>query len=228
MSGNNQMNYSEALSFVFEDEEWLKKMAIGGFIALVSFYAGLVFIFGFFLVGYYIGVMRLVMAGDENPLPDWSDTSKLFVDGLLGAIISLVYVIICGGLCALFIVNLANSPYTSDAEMVVGCVVAGFATFFALTFFINYGLMQFALTESFSAAFSFPDMLRFFRNNLGDFIAITIFSLILNLMLLCAGLAILSPFTNFWGMVVQAHLFGQCARQSRPVSEVMQTASPAL
>lgn len=221
------MNYSEALSFAFEDEEWLKKMAIGGFIAMISFYAGLFFIFGFFLIGYYVGVMRHVMAGADKALPDWSDTSKLFVDGLLGAVISLTYLVIIGGLCALFVVNLAHSPDTSQTEMVFGCLSISLTTFFALAFFINYGLMQFALTDSFSAAFNLGGMLRFLKPNLGDFIAITVFSLILNLILLCAGLGILSPFTNFWGLVVQAHLFGQCARPSKVSPSAVQQASTA-
>ncbi|MCH7680508.1 DUF4013 domain-containing protein [candidate division KSB1 bacterium] len=77
------MNYSEALSFTFQDKEWLKKIGLGGFFALISFYAGLFFIFGFFLVGYYIGVLRNVMNDEESPLPDWSNMSKIFVDGLM-------------------------------------------------------------------------------------------------------------------------------------------------
>ena len=46
------MNYSEALSFTLKDKEWLKKIGLGGFFALIGFYAVLVFFFGFFLVGY--------------------------------------------------------------------------------------------------------------------------------------------------------------------------------
>ena len=40
------MNYSEALAFTFRDTDWLKKIAIGGLIAFISFYLGLFFLFG--------------------------------------------------------------------------------------------------------------------------------------------------------------------------------------
>ena len=205
------MNYSEALSFTFQDKEWLKKVGIGGFFALISFYAGLFFIFGFFLVGYYIGVLRNVMNGEESPLPDWSNMSKIFVDGIMGTIIILIYFIIIGGLCAILITNVATDPYIQDYELAISCVLTSLLTLFALGFFINYGLIQYAATENFGSAFSLSGIFTLVKNDLGNFLAIMIFSSILNAILFLAGLGILSPFTNFWGLVVQAHLFGQCA-----------------
>jgi len=76
----------------------------------------------------------------------------------------------------------------------------------------NYGLIQFAATENFGSAFSLSGIFTLIKNDLGNFLAIMIFSSILNAILFLAGLGILSPFTNFWGLVVQAHLFGQCAK----------------
>lgn len=218
------MNYSEALSFTFRDSEWIKKIAIGGFIAFISFYAGLVFIFGYFLVGYYVGVIRNVMKQEEIPLPDWSNLSKIFVDGILGSIIMFVYFLIIGGICALAIVHFATNPYMAEFEMVIGIVSVSIITLIALAIFINFGLLQFAATENFGSAFNLAEMMQFFKHNLGNFLAITVFSLILNGILLCAGLGILSPFTNFWGIIVQAHLFGQCARESQPASPAVQSA----
>ena len=217
------MNYSEALSFTFQDEEWLKKIAIGGLIAFVSFYVGLFFIFGFFLVGYYLGVLRNVMRGDEKPLPDWGDMGKIFVDGMLGAIIALFYFIIIGGLCAILIVNVAND-FMPDYEKAFLIVFISLGTLLAMAFFINFGLIQFAATENFGAAFSLSAMIKLLRGNLGNFLAIVVFSLILNGILFLAGLGILSPFTNQWGMVVQAHLFGQCAREAYAEMMAVQSA----
>ncbi|MFQ5651971.1 MAG: DUF4013 domain-containing protein [bacterium] len=212
------MNYSEALSFTFQDENWIKKVALGGFFALLSFFGGLIFLFGFFLVGYYVGVIRNVMNNEEKPLPEWSKMSKIFLDGIMGSIIIFVYLLIVGGICALAIVNIAHDPHLSDAELAMGCVTVSLMTLFALVIFINFGLLQFAMTENFAMAFNVVEMVSFFRHHLGDFVAITVFSLLLNGILLCAGLGIFSPFTNFWGLIVQAHLFGQCAKQVQSVS----------
>ena len=206
------MNYSEALSFAFQDEEWLKKMAIGGLFVLVSFYCGLIFIFGFFILGYYIGIIRNVIHDKENSLPDWHDWSKLFVDGIMGAVILFIYVVIIGGLCALTIVSICTQPYFPHVEMVMSIVLVALMTLILLMFFTNFGLLQFAMTENFASAFDISALLAIIKNGLGHFLAIIIFSLILNAILMFAGLGFFSPFTNFWGLVVQGHLFGQCAK----------------
>ncbi len=206
------MNYSEALSFAFQDEEWLKKMAIGGLLILVSFYFGLIFIFGFFILGYYIGIMRNVIHDTEKSLPDWHHWSKLFIDGIMGAVILLIYFVIIGGLCALMIVSICTQAYFPQVEMVMSIVSVSLMTLFLLMFFTNFGLLQFALTDNFASAFDISALLRIIKNGFGHFLAIIIFSLILNAILLFAGLGFFSPFTNFWGLVVQGHLFGQCAK----------------
>ncbi len=207
------MNYSEALSFVFRDEEWIKKLAIGGLITFVSFYAGLFFIGGFFILGYYVMVMRNVMQGEEKALPDWTDLSKIFVDGVLGAVITLVYFIIIGAIGASIIVALANDPFMPDFERVLGIVGSSLTMLFLLMIFINFGIMQFAATNNFGQAFSIGRFLSLLKNEFGNFFAVVVFSFILHGILLCVGLGIISPFTNFWGLMVQAHLFGQCAQR---------------
>jgi len=218
------MNYSEALSYTFRDEDWLKKIAIGGLIAWVSFYLGLVFIFGFLLLGYYLGIVRNVLKGEERVLPAWADWGKLFVDGIMGSIILFVYLVLTGGLCALIIINICAGVYVSDVEMTLGIVLVSLLTCFSLMFLTNFGLLQFAATNNFAAAFSLSTLSTVLKEHFGDFLAIIIFSMILNAILLFAGLGILSPFTNFWGMVVQAHLFGQCAKRCLVTTEVAPSA----
>ncbi|MFQ5640135.1 MAG: DUF4013 domain-containing protein [bacterium] len=217
------MNYTEALSFIFQDQQWVKKMAIGGLFAFISFYCGLFFITGFFVVGYYVGVVRNVVHREESVLPNWSDMSKIFVDGLVGAIIIFFYFVIIGAICTLLIVSVAHD-YMPDYEKALLIILISLSTLLALTFLINYGLMQFAATDNFGAAFSLPGILSLIKSHFGDFLAIIIFTLILNGILFLAGLGILSPFTNFWGMVVQAHLFGQCAKAIHPDTPAVQSA----
>ncbi len=218
------MNYSEALYFTFRDQNWVKKIAIGGAIAFLCWYAALVFFLGFFVLGYYLGVLRNVRQGVDNPLPEWNELGKLFVDGLLGGMICLAYFLIIGGVCALAIVGVVNDESLQDFEKVSLIIVISVLTLVTLAFFVNYGLLQFSITENFGAAFSISGVFNLLRHHFGNFLAIIIFSLILNGMLFLAGLGILSPFTNFWGMIVQAHLFGQFAKSTQPAANAIQSA----
>lgn len=218
------MNYSEALSFVFEDESWVKKMAIGGLIAFISCFAGLIFITGFFIIGYYVGILRNVLKGEDKLLPEWSDLGKIFVDGILGGIIFILYFILIGLLCAIPITQVAMDPYILGVEKGFTIAVISIMTLLTLYLFINIGLIQFAATDNFASAFSFSGLFRMLKGNFGNFLAIIIFSIILNAILFLAGLGILSPFTNFWGLVVQAHLFGQCASSLQETTAIVHSA----
>jgi hypothetical protein len=78
--------------------------------------------------------------------------------------------------------------------------------------FGNLGLIRFAATNDFAAAFRFTEILQLLKNDFGNYLSIVVFVFILNSILFLAGLGIFSPFTNFWGYMVQAHLFGQYAK----------------
>ncbi len=208
------MNYTEALSFSFQDEEWPKKLLVGGIFAFVSLFAGLIFILGFFTMGYYIGLLRNVMEGSEKPLPSWSNWSKIIVDGLLGGIIFLVYLVIIGGMAAIMIYSVVEEPGMQDFEMVMAIIVISLLALSSLSILCNLGLARFAATNDFGAAFGLVEIFRLLKNDFGNYLTISIFSFILNAVLFLAGLGIFSPFTNFWGMMVQAHLFGQCVRKA--------------
>lgn len=205
------MNYSEALAYIFQDKDWTKKTALGGLCVFIAVFTGILFFAAFFAMGYYVSVLRNVMQGKEKPLPEWTEWNKYFVDGLMGAIILFVYFIAIGGLGAIVIVNLATADLR-DYEQVLGIIFTALGILFALSLFGNLGLMRYAATNDFAAAFRYTEISQWLRNDFGNFVTIVIFTTILNAILFVAGLGIFSPFTNFWGYMVQAHLFGQYAR----------------
>jgi hypothetical protein len=219
------MNYSEALSFTFQDKDWLKKTAIGGFCLFIAVFSGILFFIGFFAIGYYLGVLRNVIHGEEKILPEWeSNWGKFFADGLMGAIILLINFLVIGGLGAIIIVGLATSSDLADYEMVLGIVFTAIGMAIALIVTTNLCFMQFAKTNDFAAAFRIAEIANLLKNDFGNFLTIVIFVSILNAILFLAGLGIFSPFTNFWGYLVQAHLFGQYARKVRTAAPVIQSA----
>lgn len=219
------MNYSEALSFTFQDKDWAKKTAIGGFCLFIAVFSGILFFIGFFAIGYYLGVLRNVIHGAEKTLPEWENNwGKFFADGLMGAIIILINVLVIGGVCAAIIVALAISSELADYEMVLGIIFTSIATAICLVVTINLCFIQFAKTNDFAAAFRFSEAVDLLKNDFANFLTIVIFVSILNAILFLAGLGIFSPFTNFWGYMVQAHLFGQYAKKSRMAAPVVQSA----
>lgn len=219
------MNYSEALSFIFQDKDWVKKTAIGGFCLFIAVFSGILFFIGFFAIGYYLAVLRNVIQGEEKILPEWDGNwGKFFADGLLGAIIMLINFLVIGGLCAIIIVGLATSSDLAEYEMVLGIVFTAIATAVSLIVTINLCFVQFAKTNDFAAAFRVAEIADLLKDDFANFLTIVIFVSILNAILFLAGLGIFSPFTNFWGYLVQAHLFGQYAKKARTTAPVIQSA----
>jgi len=218
------MNYSTALSYIFQDKDWLKKIVLGGFCLFIAVFSGILFFAAFFSIGYYVSVQRHVMQGEEKPLPEWDNNwSKFFVDGLMGALILFVYFIVIGGIGAIIIVNFALADM-ADYEKVLGIVFTALGILLGLTIMGNLGLMQFAATNDFAAAFRLPEISQLLKNDFGNFVTIVLFTSLLNAMLFLAGLGIFSPFTNFWGYMVQAHLFGQFAKGVNSTVPVVQPA----
>jgi hypothetical protein len=79
---------SESINYVQKSEEWLKTVIIGGILTLLG-------VTSFLVIGYLMRVVRLTMAGDEEP-PAFDDWESLAIDGLKGLVVSLVYVLIPG------------------------------------------------------------------------------------------------------------------------------------
>ena len=73
------MDVNKAFTFVFDDERWITKVLIGSVLLFFSFLIVPVF----FFAGYMIQIVRTVMDGLEDPLPEWEEWGRLFKDGLV-------------------------------------------------------------------------------------------------------------------------------------------------
>lgn len=78
------MDFAKPFSFVFEDQNWLKKLAIAGLITLIP-------IVGFmYLLGWGLEITRQLIRKEPVLLPD-TDFSKYLTRGLKAFVIGLVY-----------------------------------------------------------------------------------------------------------------------------------------
>jgi len=78
------MDIGKSFSFPFEDRQWISKLGLGAVIAMVP-------ILNFAWTGYMVDLIRNVMNGVQEPLPNWDDIGKKFTDGLILTLASLVY-----------------------------------------------------------------------------------------------------------------------------------------
>jgi hypothetical protein len=78
------MDLGSSFTYVFEDEEWIKKVLIAALAAFIAFIGWIP------LLGWSIMITRRVIRRDPVPLPDWSDIGGLFMLGLKGLAIVIV------------------------------------------------------------------------------------------------------------------------------------------
>jgi hypothetical protein len=216
------MDFGKAFTFVFEDEEWIKKIGLAGLISLIPI------IGWFFLIGWGFKVTRRVIAGDPNPLPDWSELGDFLVKGLLVSVVAFVYslpVIVIQG-CSASLIPLFGS---GDQEVLV--TIISIFTACVSCFSVLYGIVMglvlpaaignYAAKDEFGAAFRFGEVFRLVRKDLGAYIIVLLGSIVASLV---ASLGVIACvigvlFTSAYALVVNGHLIGQA--YNRAASSVL-------
>ena len=231
------MDIGKAIGFVFEDEEWVKKLLLGAAITLIPIFGWLA------IMGYTIAVIRNVLDGHSRPLPDWSDLGQLFTDGLMYWVASSVYsipllIFVCPMMLAWILPALAGQ--NEDLLVVLGGA-AGLVSLALSCLAGLYGILlglvtpvlqiRFAQTSELGACLRFGEVFRFAFANLGNLvlsmlavwaagivagIVISIVSSILGLILICGWILLIPvgllmlPY-SVWSAAFSGHLFGQVA-----------------
>ena len=231
------MDIGKAIGFVFEDEEWIKKLLLGAVITLIPIFGWLA------MLGYTIAVIRNVVDGHPRPLPDWSDLGRLFTDGLMFWIASLVYSIpLLLFVCPMMLVWVLPALAGRNEDLLV--VLGGVAGLLSLAlscvagvYGIILGLVvpvlqiRLAQTGELSACLKFGEVFRFAVANLGSLITsllvvwaasivagivISAVSTILSMILICGWILLIPvgllmlPY-SVWSAAFSGHLFGQIA-----------------
>lgn len=221
------MDIGKAFTYVFDDENWLTKILLGGLFSLLS----LTLIGIPFVLGYMVEAVKNVMDGVPSPLPEWDNLGEKFVKGLMLALLLLIYqipnvLLQCVPSGAAIALAQAADPETAENVMLVinscqGCfsIVWGLLVA-AITpaVFIKY-----ALTEDFMIGFRFGELFDVIKADVGSYIIAIlltwvagIVAFIVGLIGLCIGVF----FTGFWSRLVQAHLYGQLYRSISAASAV--------
>jgi hypothetical protein len=218
------MDIGASFGYMFQDEDWIKKIAIGGIVGLIP-------IVNFAAIGYMIQVLRNVRAGQVLPLPEWDQFGQYFMDGLWIFLIALVWsipalLVAClqaiGGAA---IANNANNDQIAATYSVISvcfsCLIGLWSLVVAI--FIPAILVRFAEVGDFMAGFRFGELFNFISINVGNYVIVLILmwvaSLIASLGVILCVIGVI--FTQFWAYLVSGHLLGQLAGQNQALEPVM-------
>ena len=178
------MDFTRALTYPFDDPDWMTKLGIGFGIAILLFIpiigsipAGILF------AGWSLEIAKRVRNGDPMPLPSW-DFGTLFGKGLNVFIAYIVYQIPTLILaCLIFLPSIlggaaAGSSNDSGTASALGSM-GGFASLCCSCVLILYliaslvvlfgGYVRYLETEQLNTFFQFGDNIAIIRNNAGDF-----------------------------------------------------------
>ena len=209
------MDIGKAFSYVFEDENWIVKILIGGlFVFLSPLLIGIPF-----LLGYVVETIQNVMKDEPHPLPEWSELGDKFVKGLLLAAAVIVYMLpVILLACLLGIVSLAAGNRGGGAvrsfALCTQCLSSLWGLLVALVF--PAAVIRYAEAGEFMAAFRFGEIFSLITSNIGNYIIAILVGWVASIVagfgtILCfVGVL----FTTFWAYLVAAHLWGQVGRQA--------------
>ena len=78
------MDFGKAFSYVFDDEDWIKKIGIGALLSLIP-------IVGWFVIlGWGVEITKRVINKNPEILPDWSDFGGYLTRGFLAFVVLFV------------------------------------------------------------------------------------------------------------------------------------------
>lgn len=212
------MDIGRAFSYVFDDEEWVKKILIGGALSLVPLLGGWI------VYGYMIEIARRSFRSDDVELPDWDDIGGNLARGFffwLGLAIwalPLILLVVCGVLAAILL-GLATGD---DAAFGVSIVLVYIALMPLFLFFslaaalvIPVLLGRYANQGRFAAMFEFGEIITEVRRV--GFVPLLLLAVTyvaagfigqLGIVLCLIGVI----FTGFYGNLAIAHAAGQVYR----------------
>ncbi len=226
------MDFVKALTYPFDDQDWLKKL---GIILLVSF-VGAITVIGMIpamilLQGWSIETIKRVKGNHPTPLADWDDFGGMFSKGLWPFIASFVYQIpTVIFVCLAVVANTAILPLLgSDDSAGAGamgmtgiwvccsCVIVLYAI--AAGVVLAGGLIRYIDKPDFGTFMQFGENLALVRNNIGDF------GMALLFIIIGFVIAMLVSFTGIGGLVAgpfmayfSSHILGQLAQKLSSVS----------
>lgn len=205
------MNFGRAFSYIFQDQEWFKKILLPALCMLIPIVGWMV------ALGWALKVTQNLINGTGEPLPDLNFGDDI-LRGFFAFLISFVY-----SLPVSLISSLSGwignwSWFGSDTGWIVSGFVGGILGILSLllgiigSFLSLGGIANFLLNNDFGAAFRLKEVIDLLKSNFGDWVIVVLGTLL--------AVGVIGPLgtaacvvgvvlTLTYGLVVTAHLLGQ-------------------
>jgi hypothetical protein len=217
------MEIGQAFTFVTEDKDWIKKLAIGALFVIIPFLILLV-------IGYQILIIRNVIDGKDRPLPEWEDFGQLFMDGLIVFVALFVYALpmVLLSICGIVVFAGTSDPSGNlsgggiAGVGLISCIAILYG--FVLAFLTPAIYIQYARAGEFGPLFQVGEVVAIARENLVDILIVIVVAIVANMavslvssiaVITICGPIIISMAGTAWIMFATGHLYGQIARKTQ-------------
>jgi len=216
------MDFGLAFSYVFEDEDWVKKLALASVLCLTVI--GVIPV-----LGWGLEVIKRVIKEDPEPLPNWSEFGQYFVKGLLVLLVGFVYslpVILVGSCNAgagALLGNTGEDFATPLIWILTSCLSCLYVLYgLGVSLVLPAALGHYAASGQFGSVFKLGEIFRIVKNNLGNyglvFLGMLLSYIIAPLGTVACGIGV--AVTTAYAILFNSHLMGQAYRIAVPGGEL--------
>ena len=216
------MDFGLAFSYVFEDEDWLKKLALASLLCLTGI--GIIPV-----LGWGLEVIRRVIKEEPEPLPDWSEFGQYFVKGILVVLVAFIYslpIIVIGSCNAGAGTLLGNTgedfatPAIWILTMCLSCIYIIYGLGISLV--VPAALGNYAASGEFGSVFKLGKIFKIVKDNLGNyglvFLGMLLSNIIAPLGAVACGIGV--AVTSAYAILFNSHLIGQAYKVAAPGGEL--------
>ena len=225
------MDIGKAFTFIGADPKWGTKLLIGGGLLVLGYLAfltiiGWLFVFAIVL-GYLTQLTRNIIVGEQQPLPDWVGWGTLMRDGFKAMAVSFVVLlpIVALGLPAIIAgVVLADSGYPGTSNLGACLVALGYCLVFPPSplsyLLLPVAIGRYAATQQIGESLRPKAFFDTLGGAFGTYLLVVLLTFVVTqfigyLGLVACGIGL--PFTLFYSLLVNHHLYGQAYRQASGV-----------
>jgi len=219
------MDIGRSFTYITEDQDWIKKVLLGGVITLIPVVGPL------FAFGYVLEAMKNVIAGREVPLPEISDFGSKMIEGLKVWVISFIYALplilfaVCaqtGNLTPIMAEYVSRdvldvlTTVSIGVSVCCGCLLLLYAILMGLIMPFAWG--KYLEAGEFGAAFRLSEIFDMLKHNIGPALVVLLISALAFFVAEIAGVIVCGIgliFTVFYAQLVMAFLYGALYRQAK-------------
>lgn len=212
------MDIEEEVKFPTKDSEWIVKVLIGGVLGIIP-------IINFIEYGYILKVMKGAIDGNPG-MPKWDDWGNLFINGLIGFVIWLIYLIIPILIVSASAGGIMMAAFSGNMNLMagmiagaIGGILIGLLLALVLGFLVPMAFAMYMKENSFGAAFRIGEVVSRIKSVFADYITVYIILIVLLFILaLLNSIPILGfliwIFGTFYVSVVVFNMFGKVYTRS--------------